>query len=296
MKTSKIRKRKLGSYPFLSVIFSISLALFVIGLTGLLLVHAGALSRIIKENIEIQVFLNRNVTESDRYKLERSLSEKPFVKKEKGKALIEFLSKEEAAKAFIEATGEDFLSFLGDNPLRDAYLLRLDPEYYEKDQLSEIKQSIESINSVFEVVYLESLIESINQNITKITLILGIFGLILITASVVLINNTIKLALFSQRFLIRSMQLVGATQNFIKRPFLYRSFLHGLMGSLIATVLLLMITFSAYRQIPDLEILRDDKALLMLAGALFIVGMAIGVLSTLSAMRKYMRMSLDELY
>jgi cell division transport system permease protein len=289
-------KKKLGNYPYSSVIFSITLALFVIGLFGLLIIHTNSLTRIIRENVEIQVYLNSHITENERIKINKTLSSKDYVAVKEGKIQIHYISKDEAAEKFIEETGEDFISFLGENPLKDAFVININPDYHTEDKIKTIKAELESINGIYEVTYIENLIESINKNLTKIGLILMGFALILLVTVIILINNTIKLALFSQRFLIRSMQLVGARASFIQKPFLLRATLHGLISGVLATVLLIFILQYANSRIEDLAQLQDINKIFTLFGALLLTGALIGFLSTLRAIHKYLQLSLDELY
>jgi len=290
------KKRKLGSYPLLSVVFSITLALLVIGMFGMILIHAKKLTRVIQENIEIQVFLNKDITNTEITKINRSLGTKKYVLKKEGSPSINLITKDQAAAQFISDTGEDFKEFLGDNPLRDLLVINIEPGYQATDSLNWIKSEIEAINGVYEVSYVESLVESINANLKKIGALLIGFSLILIFVVVILINNTIKLALFSQRFLIRSMQLVGATGRFIRSPFLKRSVWYGLLSGVFASVVLYGLMLYANEKIEDLSQLQDQKSLLILFTALTVLGILVAFLSTYRAVRKYLKMSLDELY
>jgi cell division transport system permease protein len=290
------KKKKLGSFPYVSVVFSITLALFVIGLFGLLILHSNKLKDSIRENITMQVFLDKFVKENDKIRINKLLSQKPYVARNGDQAQVEFVSKEDAAKDFIETTGEDFIDFLGDNPLRDAFTIKIHPAYQNVDSLRNIEAELVKVDAVFEVVYVQNLVQSINKNITKISLVLMGFALILLITIAVLINNTIKLALFSQRFLIRSMQLVGAKVGFIIFPFVKRSGLHGLLSGIIASGLLYALLQYANSVIAELKQLQSMKELLILAGSIILLGLVIGVTSTYRAVRKYLRMSLDELY
>ncbi len=278
------------------VVFSISLALFVIGLFGLLLIHAGKLSDLVKESIEMQVYLDRNLTEVQLVRLQKTLAAKEYVAYKQDTAQVRYISKEEGAKAFIGETGEDFTAFLGDNPLRDAYALKIAANHSGSAELKVIKNELEGIDGVYEVQYVASLIESINENIQKISLVLIGFAAILVFVVIILINNTVKLALYSQRFLIRSMQLVGATSFFIQRPFLNRATWQGIMSGIIASGLLYLLMQYAYHEIEELRLLRNDEQTYMLMLALVVIGCIIGFLSSYRAVRKYLRMSLDELY
>ncbi len=290
------KKKKLGSYPIASVVFSNTLALLVIGLFGLLILHTNKLRTLIQENIELQIYLDKGLTDANRIKINKVLASKNYTARKEGEAQITFVSKEQAAKEFFAESGEDAVGFLGENPLRDAYILKLQPSYYQKDSLQHIQKEIESLNGVFEVTYVKSLIESINENLTKIGLIVAGFSAILLTTVVVLINNTIKLALFSQRFLIRSMQLVGATSNFIRKPFLYRSLLHGVLAGALASGLLYLIINWAYVKLQDLRLLAQAEEMFILFGLLVLTGAIIGYFGTRRAINKYLKLSLDELY
>ncbi|MFY0601222.1 MAG: permease-like cell division protein FtsX [Cyclobacteriaceae bacterium] len=290
------KKRKLGNYPFMSVIFSITLALLVIGMFGMLVLHAKKLTRIIQENIEVQVFLNKTISDTEISKISRSLDSKSYVLKKENDTGIRLISKEDAAKQFVQDTGEDFKEFLGDNPLRDHLVVNINPDYQAADSLLWIKSEIEAISGVYEVSYVESLVESINSNLKKIGIILAGFSSILILVIVILINNTIKLALFSQRFLIRSMQLVGATGRFIRLPFLYRSAFYGLISGAIASLILYALLQYANSVVEELTQLQDVQSLLILFGSLTVLGIIVAYLSAFRAIRKYLKLSLDELY
>jgi cell division transport system permease protein len=291
-----IKKKKLGNYPHLMVVFSISLALFVIGLFGLLLIHAGKLSEIVKESIEMQVYLDRNLTEVQLVRLQKTFAAKEYIAYKQDTAQVRFVSKEEGAKAFLDETGEDFKAFLGENPLRDAYILKIDADHSSSAELKGIKNDLEGVDGVYEVQYVASLIESINSNIQKLSMVLLGFAAILVLVVIILINNTVKLALYSQRFLIRSMQLVGATSFFIQRPFLNRAAWQGMMSGIIASVMLFALTQYAYHEIAELKLLQDEQQTLILMLGLVVIGSIIGFLSSYRAVRKYLRMSLDELY
>lgn len=290
----KVKKKKLGAYPYISVVLSVTLALFVIGVFGALVIYSKELERVVRENVKIQVYLKSQVTDVQKTQIEKGLASKAFVAKDKG--ALQFISKDEAAKQFIEDTGEDFKKFLGENPLRDAYLVRIQEGYHDTESLKKIKADVEQINGVFQVHYVENVIDSINKNVTKIGLILmGLVSLLLLVV-VLLINNTLRLALFSQRFLIRSMQLVGARGWFIQRPFLYRAGLHGLIAGVIASALLILLLSFATKRVEDLELIQNNNRLMLLLASLLVVGMVVATLSTYRAVSKYLKLSLDELY
>jgi cell division transport system permease protein len=292
----KVTKKKLGSYPYLSVVLSITLALFVIGVFGVLVIYSKELERVVQDNVKIQVYLKNHITEAQRLQVEKNLYSKNFLPKVNKDKAVQFVSKEEAAKQFIKETGEDFQKFLGENPLRDAYLVGVDPAYQDNKNLMKIKSEVEAISGVFQVYYVENVIESVNKNVAKIGFVLiGIASILLITV-ILLINNTLRLALFSQRFLIRSMQLVGAKKWFIQRPFLFRASLHGLIAGLIASALLVGLIGYANKRVEDLQLIQNNERILILIGSLLVLGMIVAVLSTQRAVSKYLKLSLDELY
>ncbi len=289
------KKRKLGSYPFASVVFSITVALLVLGLFGWLVMHSSRLGTRIQENIEVQIYLNKNINQSDITKIRTAIASKPYVLV-KEEPQITLITKEEAAEQFVQATGEDFKEFLGDNPLRDLLSVKVKGSYQALDSLNQIKAEIEKIRGVFEVEYEESLIESINENLTKIGFILLGIAIFALFVVIILINNTIKLALFSQRFLIRSMQLVGATSSFIQRPFLYRSMMYGFFAGVLSCGIIYGFTVYMNSIIEGLEDLQDTNGFLILFSMILVMGIFVGYISSLRAIRKYLKMSLDELY
>lgn len=288
-------KKKLGGYPATGVVFSISLALFVVGLFGLLLMYSQQLEKQVRKNIRMQVYLKSGLSEAQRLEIKNKLLALEFVSKEESEPLT-FVSREEAAKKFIAETGEDFTDFLGENPLRDAYLVAIDPAYHTAGEMQNVKASLEKLNGVFQVFYVEGLIESVNDNVTKIGLVLAGLILILFLTVALLINNTLRIALFSQRFLIRSMQLVGARKWFIQRPFLVRAAGYGLLSGLIAGCSLWLVSDYAQERVADLVVLHDSEQFLILLSVLLVMGMLVAVISTFLSIRKYLKMSLEELY
>jgi cell division transport system permease protein len=289
------RKKKLGGYPAVGVVISVTLALFVIGLFGLLIQYSKHLEQQVRQNIRMQVYLRSNLTNTQRLQIENKLLTLPYISKQPGEQLT-FVSKDEAAKRFIAETGEDFTKFIGENPLRDAYLLTIDPQYHSRAQMETIKAEIQKMNGVFQVFYVEGVIEAVNDNVTKIGLFLAGLIVVLLVTVALLINNTLRIALFSQRFLIRSMQLVGATRWFIQRPFLLRAAGYGLLGGILASSLLWLLSDYAQDKIVDIKTLHDSNDFMTLVMVLILGGIIITVVSTLISVQKYLKMSLDELY
>lgn len=289
-------KKKLGSYPYFTVMLSITLSLFVIGLFALIFTHAQKLSRIAQENIEMNVILEKTIQENQRISLQRVLASQPYILKLNQKPQVKYISEEEAKKKFIETHGQDFTKVLPDNPLHSSYIIKIHPEFSDSISMAKISSQIQNVDGVKEVFYLQDIITKVNDNIKIISLVLGGFALILLFASTLLINNTIKLALFSQRFLIRSMQLVGATKMFIKKPFIIRAVIQGFFSGAIAAVLLFALLHYAYTEIKYLKDLKETESTLIILGSLLIGGAIIGFFSSWKAVTKYLKMSLDELY
>ncbi|UOR05759.1 permease-like cell division protein FtsX [Hymenobacter aerilatus] len=291
-----IRKKTLGSYPHTMVVFSITLALLVVGLFGTLLISGYKISNLVKESIEMQVYLERGLPETQLLRLQQDFASKPYIAYKGNQPQVRFLSKEEGAKELIDQTGEDFQQFLGDNPLRDAYILRINADYADSVQLGRIVQELKKQDGVFEVQYVQSLIDSINQNLRRFSLVLLGFAVVLTVVVVILINNTIKLALFSQRFLIRSMQLVGATSAFIQWPFLRRATWQGVASGVLSGLLLWGLLQYAALNVPEIQLFLDQRLLLVLFVVMVALGASIGFFSSYRAVKKYLRLSLDDLY
>ncbi len=296
----KRKKKKLGSYPFVSVIFSITLSVFVVGIFATLMLYSTNLKKSLQENITIQVYLHKELSDSTLTAIKTYLTTAPFILKEQGTARIEFLDKDEAAQNFIKETGEDFVSFLGENPLRDAYILHINANFADEHKLKLIKAQVEKIDGVFEVTYVANLISEINKNMQKISIAFVSLATILLVVSIILIHNTIKLALYSQRFLIRSMQLVGATSGFIRWPFLWRSIVYGLLAGFLGSALLFGLIEYANTYLSNLDIqlnlVQENSQIYIVFGSMIFLGSAIGFFSTFWAITKYLNLSLDELY
>jgi cell division transport system permease protein len=290
------KKKTLGHFKFGSVLFSTTLSLFIVGLFGVILIQARSLTKMIRENVEVQVFLDKGLSEEQLADIKKNISGRPFILTKSDTLGLRFISDEEAAATFIENTGEDFTEFLEDNPLRDSYVIVVAEEFQTSEQLDIIAKELEAVPGVFEVSYMTDLVDSINKNLLKVSLVMGGFILILIITVVMLINNTIRLALFSQRFLIRSMQLVGATRGFIRKPFLMRALLFGMVAGAVASAILFGLVEYTKSNIEGFVMLQNQELLFLLFATLILTGGILSVLSTLRAVNKYLNMSLDELY
>ncbi len=290
--------KKLGSYPSASVLITITTALFMIGAFALFALHATALVDILQKNIEIQVYLERDIDSLTQSQIFDHLSKQDFVEidKERQKPLIRFLSKDESAKQLAKDLGENFIESLGTNPLRDAYLVNIKKIYHSKEKLGQIRKQLEANTGIYEVIYSESVIEKISQNLNTIAWLIIFFALIFIVIVVLLLHNSIRLALFSQRFLIRSMQLVGATDSFIKKPFLKRAALQGFFGGLIACLLLIILLYFFNLQIKELKVVQNYLKIIFLFLFLIFLGTAVCLLSAYFATNRYLRMPFESLY
>ena len=289
-------KKQLGYFKFGSVLFSTTLSLFIVGLFGIILIQSSSLTKMIRENIEIQVFLDKELSQKQLDDLRKNLAQRPFVLNTEDSLHLRFVSNKEAAETFIKNTGEDFTKFLEDNPLRDSYVFSVSEEFQSSEQLTLIAKDLEGMPGVFEVSYMTDLVDSINKNLFKVSLIMGGFILILIVTVIMLINNTIRLALFSQRFLIRSMQLVGATRGFIRKPFIVRAFFFGILAGILASGILYALLEYTKGNIEGFAALQNTEMMLLLFAGLIVTGGFLSGISTLRSVNKYLNMSLDELY
>ncbi|MEI5984680.1 MULTISPECIES: cell division protein FtsX [Sphingobacterium] len=282
--------RKKTKSVYISTVISIALVLLMTGLLGLILVHAKNLSRYVKENIVLNVIVNDNVNEGDVLSLQKDLEKDPYVLRS------EYVSKELAAKNLKEDLGEDFVEYLGHNPLLPSVDIYMKEQYANTDSIKMFIDKVGKNSKVKEVVYQESLIDMVNQNIRIIGIVILAFTVILLIIAVALINNTIRLAIYSQRFLIKSMQLIGATKNFIRRPYIMYGIAHGLIGSLIAILLLVLTLQFAQKQVPELVFLRDWVEFAIIFAIVIGLGILISGLSTYFAVTKYLRAKSASLY
>lgn len=209
---------------------------------------------------------------------------------------VEYISREKAAEELKNALGEDFISFLGYNPLLPSLEMKLKAPYANTDSMVAIEKRLQHNYLIQEIVYQKSLVHLVNENIRKIGLALSGFGILMLIIAIVLINNTIRLSIYSRRFIIRSMQLVGATHGFIRKPFIMQGVLYGIYGSAIALGLLAGILFYTTGKIPELHALQDTVMLVLVSIAILVIGILLSVVSTYFAVGKFIRSNLDNLY
>ncbi|MGI6338265.1 MAG: cell division protein FtsX [Bacteroidales bacterium] len=282
------KTRLRGSY--LTLVISVSLVLFLLGILGLVLINAKELSDYFRESLSFSVMLNDGAKEADIRMLQKDLDAKPYVK------LTEYVSKEKAAAKMKEDLGEDFISFLGDNPLPSSIDVYLYAGYTSPDSVAKIEKYVLEYPFVDEVYYEESLLFLINENVRKISLFLLVLSSFLFLIAVTIINNTIRLSIYSKRFLIRTMQLVGATRSFIRKPFLIRSIYHGIIAALIAMILLMGLLYLIETEFFRMVSMESINLLLVLGVVIIIAGILINVVSTYLSVNRYLSISEDKLY
>ncbi|MDX9946333.1 MAG: permease-like cell division protein FtsX [Bacteroidales bacterium] len=288
-KETGFSKARLGG-SYLTLVISVSLVLFLLGILGLVLINAKELSDYFRESLSFSVILDEDAREADIRMLQKDLDAKSYVKS------TEYVSRDDAAVKMKEEMGEDFISFLGDNPLPPSIDVYLYAGYTNRDSVGKFEKYILEYPFVKEVWYEDSLLYLINENVRKITIFLLIISSFLFLIAVTIINNTIRLAIYSKRFLIRTMQLVGATRSFIRKPFLIRSVYHGVLASLIAMLLLIGLLYLIEKEFLMLFTFESTKLLLLLGAVLVLAGILINLVSTFLSVNRYLDISEDKLY
>lgn len=281
-------KRGKSSY-FVSTI-SISLVLIVVGMLVFILLNARVVSDHVRRNIGFAVIVKDNTNEAEIKRVQKILDTRPFVYSST------YITKEQAAKSFKKEMGEDFEAILGGNPLLPSIEIRLNPEYANNDSLAVIEKGLARFDIIQEVYYQKSMIESINENIHRITLLFLIVGAVLVLISFTLIRNTIYLSVYSQRLLIKTMQLVGATPFFICKPFVYGSMWRGFFGALIANLILLGAIFFAQENISKVINIMHMDVIVIMVGFVMLSGVLLSFFSAWLSVRMYLNKDLNEIY
>lgn len=277
-----------ASYTF-SVI-GVSLVLFLLGTMGWVVINGKSLAQTVKEGVAIQIDFHDKVRDENVQQLKAILDKQDFTKKSR------VISKEEALKMQSELEGEDISSFLGVNPLFASIELNLYKEYVNKDSIEKITQFIQQSNVVKNVSYPKNIVHQVNDNLHKLSIILAIISVVLIVVVIVLIDNTVRLAMFSNRFLIKTMQMVGATRWFIAKPFDQRAILNGLLSGVFAVLGLMLVKSTAEARVPELKALNDNTLLVLLMLSMIIGGILISLVSTHRSVIKYLKVTVDDLY
>lgn len=285
----RFTRRRLRSSYF-SVVISIGLVLFVLGLFGLLIINTQEITRSVKENFSLTILLHEDASKAEVNQFFTTLQVAPYTRS------VKIITKDDAAEELAATLDEDFIDFLGYNPLRDGIELRLKAEELYVENLEKLQADFESKDFVQEVVYDKLLIEKMNENLRLLSY--GLLGgaILLSLIAIALINSSIRLAIYSKRFLIKTMQLVGATKNFIRKPFLLKSLWHGILGSFLAVGLLSLLIFYAQRYVPGLAEFQKYRDLILLAGGIIAAGLVISLTCTYFALRKYLNLKTDQLY
>lgn len=277
-----------ASYTF--SIIGVSLVLFLLGTMGWIVINGKSLARVVKEGMAVSIDFHDNVRPESVTQMKSILDAQPFTKKSR------IITKEEALKMQNEMEGEDISSFLGFNPLFASIELNLNNEYVNKDSIEKITQFIEQSNVVNHVSYPKTIVNQMNDNLRKISIILGIISIVLILVVIVLIDNTVRLAMFSNRFLIKTMQMVGATRWFISKPFDRRAVINGLLSGVLAVLGLFLVKFFAEANVPELKALNNPVLLVLLMLGMIIAGVLISLVSTHRSVVKYLKLTVDDLY
>ncbi|WP_412559779.1 cell division protein FtsX [Winogradskyella sp. MIT101101] len=285
----KYQKRKLIS-SYISVVISIALVLFLLGCLGLLVINSKKVADHFKEQVVMTIYLNDTAKEVEVNQLKKSLAMADYTKEAK------YVSKEEAAELMKAETGEDFMDFVGYNPLKNSIDVYLKADFVTTEQLTEITESLSNKTFIEEIRYDNDLVELMNDNVKKISFwVLVVSGLFTLIA-VLLINSSIRLAVYSKRFIIKTMQMVGATKSFIRRPFVWKSVQLGIIGAIVALIGMAVVLYYLDLTFPELELLRNTVMIVALFVGVFLLGVIITWISTFIATQRFLNLKTDQLY
>jgi cell division transport system permease protein len=286
--------KKVNSISFFNSRFtstiSIALVLFLLGLIFLLGLLGNRLSNYVKENISFSVILKDEQNEAEIKRIQKSLNGQPFIKS------TEYISKEQAAKELEAELGENPVDFLGYNPLQASIEVKLFSEYANPDSLVMIERKLKSYTSVSELLYRKDMMQIVNENMKRVSIVLLTLALILMVISFVLISNTIRLKIYSQRFLIHTMRLVGATAGFIRRPFINDNILSGIIASILAILMLIGALYYLQNELSGFVQMLDTGLLVLVFLSVFVMGILLSLVATYFAVSKYLRMEADKMY
>ncbi len=285
----RFQKQKLISSYF-SVVLSIGLVLFLLGILGLLVLNTKKLADHFKEQITISVFLKDNAKEVEVDQLQKSLAMADYTKS------ATYVSKEEAAEQHSEEIGENFLDFLGYNPLKNSIDVNLKADFVSTSQIEEIAADLAAKGYVEEVSYDKPLIALLTDNVKKISFWILVASAIFTLIAVLLINSSIRLSIYSKRFIIKTMQMVGATKTFIRRPFIWTNIKLGILGALLAMSALGVALYYIDRNFPELNLFQDVVILTILFVSIFAMGVLISLISTYFATQRFLNLRTDDLY
>ncbi|WP_397444618.1 cell division protein FtsX [Polaribacter sp. R77954] len=288
-KFDSYQKRRLAS-SYISVVISIALVLFMVGVLGLIVLKSTKVANYVKEKVAITLFIKDNVTQKQIKTFRESLLKEEFTKK------AIYISKTQAAKKYSKEIGEDFLEFLGENPLKNGIDIYLKADYVTPEKVAALEQKFSKNLFVADVSYDKPLINLLTKNIKRISfwllIISGFFTLI----AMILINSSIRLSIYAKRFNIKTMQMVGATKGFIRRPFIWRSIKLGMLGAVLALIGLAVLVYYLDKYIPSLDFLEDYNTLAYIVGGVILSALIITWLSTFFATQRFLNLKTDELY
>lgn len=285
----KYQNRRLRS-SYISVVVSVGLVLFLLGLLGLMIVKTKTISDHFKEQVAVTVFLNDNVKQNEIEKMRLAYEKEEYVKS------VVFISKEFAAEQYSEDIGEDFIEYLGANPLKNAIDIYIKSDFVTPEKMNEIESGLGKNKNVFEVSYDKPLIDLLTKNIQRISFWVLLFSGVFTLIAVVLINSAIRLSVYSKRFTIKTMQMVGATKGFIRKPFIWKGVQLGIIGAFVAILGIVGVIYYLNQNIPEIQLLDDKKLLGILFLVIVLIGMVITFLSTYFATQRFLNLRTEELY
>lgn len=284
-------KTSANTISSVSTIIGITLVLVLVGTLLIVSLLGSAVTGHYRGQVVVQIMIADDVEEQDAQLLKKRIEGEPYTSE------ASYLSKEEAAALMQEELGEEFVDFLGYNPLPASIDIHIKPEFSDEDKLAEIVKELEKNTAINEVVFQHDLLKQMNANLSKWSLGISLIGIVLLIIAIVLIVNTIQLAIFSQRFLIKSMQLVGATHWFIQKPFLRRGLWFGLLASLLALAVIFMLLYMFRSDLQDMiNILQEKQRLLVLIGGVLTIGLFLSGVATVYAVNRFIRTDADKLY
>ena len=285
----KFQKRRLISSYF-SVVLSIFLVLFLLGTLGLFIINSKKLADDFKEKIAMTVFFKNEANDTILKNFGAELKKAPYAKS------ITYVSKDAAAKQHTDIIGEDFLTFLGENPLQNSYDIHIKAAYVEKDSVAKIEQKLRANPMISDIVYDKQLVNLVNDNIRKVSMWILIISGFLTFIAVLLINSSLRLSIYSNRFIIKTMQMVGATKSFIRKPFVMRSIKLGMLGAALAILALIGLLSYVNAHFPEFGIVEDKTLIILVFAAVFGFGVLITWLSTHFATQRFLNLRTDDLY
>lgn len=282
-------KRRLISSYF-SVVLSIFLVLFLLGALGLFVINSKKITNDFKENIPMTVFFDNDAKDSTISAFDTELKNAKFIKE------YAFVHKDSAAKNNVDIVGKDFMEFLGFNPLQNSFDIHLKGDYVNADSIKKIERNIRKNEMVSEIIYDKELVDMVNENVTKITFWILIISGILSVVAMLLINSSMRLSIYSHRFTIKTMQMVGATKSFIRKPFIWRSIKLGLIGSGLAIIGIIALAIYVDGIFPSLGIAKDYVSLGIVITGVLGIGILITWISTFFATQRFLNLKTDDLY